>query len=64
MTTALTLNDGARGLATPGATPAAPRRIEIPPTPMPRVRGLVLSGLAFAGVFVFGAGAWSVLAPL
>jgi HlyD family secretion protein len=31
---------------------------------MPRVRGLVLAGLAFTGIFVFGAGAWSLVASL
>jgi len=37
---------------------------DIPASPMPRIRSLVLSGAAVVGVFIGGFGAWSALAPL
>src|ERR1700676_4710545 len=49
-------------LSAPGL--AAPDRLAVPPTPMPRIRGLVVAGLALAAIFVFGAGLWAAYAPL
>ncbi len=36
----------------------------IPSSPLPRIRGLIIAGSALAAVFVFGAGVWSIYAPL
>ncbi len=33
-------------------------------SPLPRIRGLVVAGAVLAAIFVFGAGIWSVYAPL
>ena len=35
-----------------------------PPTPLARMRELVLAGSALIGIFVIGAGTWAVMAPL
>jgi HlyD family secretion protein len=44
------------------AAPALPPAVSA--TPMPRIRGLVLSGSIICSVFVLGFGAWSAFAPL
>ena len=35
-----------------------------PPTPLARMRELVLAGTALVGIFVIGAGTWAAFAPL
>ncbi len=35
-----------------------------PPTPLARMRELVLAGSALVGIFVIGAGTWAAFAPL
>jgi HlyD family secretion protein len=42
---------------------AAARR-EVPSTPLPRIRGLVLAGTFLGGVFVLGSAVWAAYAPL
>ncbi len=41
-----------------------PSPLSAPRTPLPRIRGLVLTGSFLAAVFVFGAGIWAAYAPL
>ncbi len=41
-----------------------PGPLSAPRTPLPRIRGLVLTGSFLAAVFVFGAGIWAAYAPL
>jgi HlyD family secretion protein len=36
----------------------------VAPTPMPRIRNLVLAGSLIGGIFVLGGGVWATLAPL
>ncbi len=37
---------------------------EVPATPLPRIRGLVLAGAVLGGIFVLGSAVWAAYAPL
>ena len=41
-----------------------PEHPPVPPTPLARMRELVLAGTALVGIFVIGAGTWAAFAPL